>query len=92
MSATYEQLAIAEVDRSVENCNTADALLKREFEHLPDGDVLMTELWDGQHPACPYAVANMVSRTLRTDISVVGRRVKMTADAWRGRYGPTALN
>lgn len=92
MSATYEPLAIAAIDRSVEHLNTADVLLKREFEVLPDGDLPMTELWDGQHPACRDAVANMVIRTLRTDVSVVGRRVEMTADAWRGWYGAKALN
>lgn len=92
MSTRTEPMAIAEIDRSEEGLNVQDALLAREFEYLPDGDVLMTETWNGQHPACPYAVANMTSLTLRTDIAVVGRRLKMTFEEWRGRYSPTALN
>lgn len=92
MSANTEPLAIAEIDRSAEGLNVREALLAREFEYLADGGVLMTETWNGQHPACPYAVADLSNLTLRTDIAVVGRRIKMTFDEWRERYSRTALN
>lgn len=79
-------LAVAEIDRGSNRGDVRAALLSRSFATMPEGDVEMTETWDSTHPACPYAVLDLATRRLRTDVRVVGRRVRMTTDEWRARY------
>ena len=84
--STEASLTIAEIDRGSGLAEVRAALLSRSFTAMPEGDVEMTETWDGTHPACPYAVVALATRRLRTDVRVVGRRVRLTTEEWRARY------